>query len=130
MRVCLSCGPNGFCLVLMFLASSLLSPVGDIALSRGMLRGLAIVPSTSHIYKDKNAIGSQLLLESCIKELPMAKFDASVQTLKVAPGIRCLRRVAATNAVLAAINEFSASSVHSREVCGFFEGRDGFFLFV
>ncbi|GFV92458.1 hypothetical protein TNCV_3950681 [Trichonephila clavipes] len=32
----------------------------------------------------------------------MAKFDASVQTLKVAPGIGCLRRVASVNAVLAA----------------------------
>ncbi|GFV30475.1 hypothetical protein TNCV_1293931 [Trichonephila clavipes] len=47
--VCFPCGPNGFSPVLMFLLSGLLSPVGDIALSGGMPRGLAIAPSTSHI---------------------------------------------------------------------------------
>ncbi|GFX81036.1 hypothetical protein TNCV_1910291 [Trichonephila clavipes] len=39
MCVCLSCGPNGFCLVLMFPPSSLLSPVGDIAPSLGDAKG-------------------------------------------------------------------------------------------
>ncbi|GFU89392.1 hypothetical protein TNCV_1783741 [Trichonephila clavipes] len=52
----------------------------------------------------------------------MTKFDSSVQTFKVAPGIGCLKRVASANAVLAAANEFSTSSVHSRRVSGFLEG--------
>ncbi|GFX23337.1 hypothetical protein TNCV_4936521 [Trichonephila clavipes] len=88
------------------------------------------IPVYDESFKDKNAIGSQLLLESCIKELPMAKFDASVQTLKEALGIGCLKRVASANAVLATVNEFFASSVPSRGVCGLFEGQHGFFLFV
>ncbi|GFS36990.1 hypothetical protein NPIL_126171 [Nephila pilipes] len=61
---------------------------------------------------DKNAFGSHLSSHNYTNELPIATSDASVQTLKGAPGMGYFRRVATARAFLASVNAFSASSDH------------------